>query len=354
MSAEPRPPKVSVMMITYNHERFIEQAIVSAATQQTTFDFEIVVGEDCSTDDTRKIVCQLAEKYPSVIRPILHESNVGAANNFSAVFHSCRGKYVAVLEGDDYWTDAGKLQKQVNILDADTSAVICHHNAIRVTPDSPRGIEAWSPGTKKERLQLIELLAQNELISCTTMFRNGIVKSLPDWFLRSPVSDWPLQLLLTQHGDALYLDEIMSVYRIHEGSWSAQSARVNREKIIEAIELFRPHLPDYCQRRIGQTLSDIRCDFIEELIKVGDVADARKYSEEHDCLSAFQRLKFFYEGLQLERDGKQMQALTRYGKAATTGISQTRIGLKDIGIATARTISPSFYHWLRNLAGNNA
>ena len=97
--------KVSVAMITYNHERFIAQAIESVLMQQTDFAVELVIGEDCSTDKTRAIVCAYGERYPERIRLLLPERNQGMIPNFVATMNACQGQYIALLEGDDYWTD---------------------------------------------------------------------------------------------------------------------------------------------------------------------------------------------------------------------------------------------------------
>ena len=104
-------------MITYNHERFIAQAIESVLEQKTTFDFEIVIGEDCSTDGTGKIVMSYAQKYPDKVRAIVREKNIGATHNFINTLNQCRGQYVALLEGDDYWIDPMKLELQIRVME---------------------------------------------------------------------------------------------------------------------------------------------------------------------------------------------------------------------------------------------
>jgi glycosyltransferase involved in cell wall biosynthesis len=120
-------PKVSVCMMTYNHERFIAQAIESVLEQKTVFDFELVIGEDCSTDGTRKIVAEYARKYPEKIRAMFRETNLGMTANFLQTLSECRGHYIALLEGDDYWTDPLKLQKQVDFLDVHPLYSLCCH-----------------------------------------------------------------------------------------------------------------------------------------------------------------------------------------------------------------------------------
>lgn len=118
---------VSVCMITYNHENFISEAIEGILLQKTTFPIELIIGEDCSTDDTRKIVIEYVKKYPEIIRPILPENNLGISKNFLETMQAATGKYIALCEGDDYWTDPYKLQKQVDFLEANKEYSMCGH-----------------------------------------------------------------------------------------------------------------------------------------------------------------------------------------------------------------------------------
>ena len=121
--------KLSVAMITYNHERFIRQAIESVLDQKVNFDFEIVIGEDCSTDSTRTIVAELQQQYPDRIVALMRPHNLGAMRNLQETLAACKGQYVALLEGDDYWTSQHKLQKQVDFLDARPDCAISCHRA---------------------------------------------------------------------------------------------------------------------------------------------------------------------------------------------------------------------------------
>lgn len=119
--------KVSVFMITYNHEKYIAEALDSILMQKTDFDFDIVIGEDCSTDATRRIVLEYSRKYPDKIKLLLHNVNVGFISNLMYVLEACTGKYVAMCEGDDYWTDPFKLQKQVDFLEANKEYILATH-----------------------------------------------------------------------------------------------------------------------------------------------------------------------------------------------------------------------------------
>jgi glycosyltransferase involved in cell wall biosynthesis len=126
-------PKVSVCMMTYNHERFIAQAIESVLEQKTSFDLELVIGEDCSTDGTRKIVAEYARKYPEKIKAMFRETNLGMTANGIQTLRECRGRYIALLEGDDYWTDPLKLQKQVDFLDVHPTCTACAATVTKYT-----------------------------------------------------------------------------------------------------------------------------------------------------------------------------------------------------------------------------
>lgn len=122
-------PLVSVRTSTYNHGSYIKQCIESVLMQKTTFPFEYIIGEDCSADDTRVIVLDYAKRYPDIIRVITANSNVGSKANGRRCIDACRGKYMAICEGDDYWTDPLKLQKQVDFLEKNKEYVMCFHNA---------------------------------------------------------------------------------------------------------------------------------------------------------------------------------------------------------------------------------
>lgn len=108
---------VDVIMITYNHEKYIEKSVRSVLNQETNFDFSIIIGEDCSTDSTRDILLKLKKEYPDKIHLVLHDENIGSKNNLKSVEEKCKSSYIAILEGDDFWTDNKKLQKQIDFLE---------------------------------------------------------------------------------------------------------------------------------------------------------------------------------------------------------------------------------------------
>ena len=124
-------PLVSVCMTTYNHEAYLSRAIESVLAQETAFDVELVLGEDCSTDATRSVCEDYAARYPDRIRLVTSAENVGWRANYRRTFEACRGKYVAYLDGDDWWSDPRKLQKQADVLEADPECGMCYTAAER-------------------------------------------------------------------------------------------------------------------------------------------------------------------------------------------------------------------------------
>ena len=130
--------KVSALILTYNHERFIGQAIEGFLTQKTDFPSELVIAEDCSTDGTRDVIRRYWEKYPDRIRVLLNRHNIGAGPTITRAYHACRGQYVAVVEGDDYWTSPDKLQRQADLLDRHPEYAMCFHSVQMVWDDGSR------------------------------------------------------------------------------------------------------------------------------------------------------------------------------------------------------------------------
>ncbi len=228
-------PKVSVCMITYNHEKFITRAIESVLMQETDFDCELVIGEDCSTDRTRKIVMEYKKKYPDKIRLLLPEKNIGMISNFVQTLKACHGQYVALLEGDDYWTNPLKLQKQADFLDANPDFAICFHNAISMWESGERPPKLLCPDDLKEVSTLEDLIYANIIPTLTVMFRNKLFDIFPSWYSNLKYGDWPLHILNAQYGKIGYINETMAVYRIHQGG-VASAAHTNINKYIENME----------------------------------------------------------------------------------------------------------------------
>jgi glycosyltransferase involved in cell wall biosynthesis len=213
--------KVSVMMITYNHERFIAQAIDSVLAQRVNFDYEIVIGEDCSTDGTRAIILDFQRRHPRRIVPLLRDQNIGAMRNLESTLAACRGRYLALLEGDDYWTCDEKLQRQVDFLDSKPDCAICCHRVefLNETGSAYEDLLCCRPAGS---YTIVDLLRENFVMTCSTVLRRDLVPALPRWLLKMKLGDLPMFALAARHGTIELMDEVMAVYRVHSGgTWSS-------------------------------------------------------------------------------------------------------------------------------------
>jgi glycosyltransferase involved in cell wall biosynthesis len=222
--------KVSVWMVTYNHERFISQAIESVLMQKTNFDYELVIGEDCSTDGTRAIICDYAKRYPERIRLLLQEHNLGEALNEIATMNACQGEYLAILEGDDYWTDPYKLQKQVDFLDSNPEYVVCHHDEIVVDEDGISIGESELPDAMKRDFSGDELIKGSWILTLSACYRN-VIKVMPPEYHKVFNTDTFLFSTLGNYGCSKYMGREIkpAAYRHHKGGvWSTLGANEAR------------------------------------------------------------------------------------------------------------------------------
>lgn len=232
------------MMITYNHERYLGQALESVLAQQVNFDYEIVVGEDCSTDRTREILMDFHSRYPDKIVPLLRERNVGAMPNAMETLAACRGQYLAIVEGDDYWTCDDKLQRQVDFLDQHPDYTICFHRA-HIRDETGAGRVGVLPDIhfKAGSYTIEDLIAENFIPTCSVMYRWDSVGPLPDWYRDLKLGDYPLHILAARSGKIKFMDEVMAVYRMHPGGmWTSGQAIDQKYAMLRMMEKLDEHL----------------------------------------------------------------------------------------------------------------
>lgn len=278
-------PKVSICMITYNHEKYIAQAIESVLMQKTNFDYELVIGEDFSTDKTREIVIKYQKKYPNKIKLVLNKRNLGMVPNFIQTLKKCRGKYIALLEGDDYWTLPHKLQRQADLLDNNQDYTISSHNVYVMREGSKNRPVEWLGTNCKVNSTLEDRLRNGSGgATCSLVFRSSSIKPLPKWFYIS-ASDWPLQVLCTSKGKMYYFREVMAVYRQHKGSatdfekGSAKELDAFLSGGINLCEIFDKHFNYKYTKLIKEHLIKYMYPNLVNIYKNrGDISSARKYS----------------------------------------------------------------------------
>lgn len=202
--------QVSVCVVTYNQEKYIAECLESLVTQQTSFKFEIIVGEDCSTDNTRKIVQQYVEQYPDLIVPLFYEENVGAVENVKRVYKAAKGKYIAHLDGDDMALP-NKLQRQFDILEANPDCSICVHNMNAVDVKSQKMDRAFLLFEEK-KYSLIDMYLINPFfIHSSKMFINKIDEYIDQ--LNVSALDIEIHIEQAKQGDIYFIGECLGVYR---------------------------------------------------------------------------------------------------------------------------------------------
>ena len=213
------PPKVSVCMIAYKHEAYIRQAIESILAQDVDFPLELVIGDDCSPDGTAAICEEFASRDPRV-RLLSRDRNLGVMPNFTRTLLACTGKYIAVCEGDDYWTDPQKLRKQVQFLDAHPDHAGTTHQSMVITDNvAVRTFKEGVPHT----LTTIDLIGGRLFHTASVMFRRPVL----DLFSKSPLvlsCDRLLNFCISFKGKIHYSDECMCAYRLHGGGMSSNAS----------------------------------------------------------------------------------------------------------------------------------
>lgn len=245
-------PKVSVLMLTYNQEQYIDEAIRSVLLQQTDFDFELVIGNDASTDRTGEICSKWKEKYPEQIVLFNREKNLGLQRNFIQTYEQCQGTYIAICEGDDFWTDKHKLRKQADFLDSHPDYSTCFHRVINYYED--KGTKSLSNGGQKVDTDIIDLAGSNYISNVSSMFRHGLFGPLPEWFADVSTYDYAIHLLNAQYGKIHYMSKPMAVYRQHGSAiWSEAGTDKKLNMALQIREL----LLDYFKRKENQPVYDV-------------------------------------------------------------------------------------------------
>lgn len=211
--------KISVSIITYNHEKFIEKCLQGVIDQRLPagWDYEILIGEDKSTDGTLRICEKFESKYPQIVRILRRSKNLGMTQNWRSTIQECKGRYIAICEGDDYWTDSLKLQKQVDFLEENLHYSGCFTNALILDEVNGKPEKRYIEHTKDKTYSLKEVVRSGGgfFPTASLLFRNKLGE-LPSFFLDVKSADRALALLLSNLGEIYLLNEITCVYRKHD------------------------------------------------------------------------------------------------------------------------------------------
>lgn len=225
---------VSINCITYNHETYIKTAIESFLMQKTDFSFEVIVGEDCSTDNTRNMIKECQKKYPDKIKLLTSDNNIGARNNERRNFDESKGKYIAICEGDDYWTDPYKLQKQVDYMEKHPECGLIFHGVEKIYEDNKRDKKIIRNYDRSKNCSIEEIIYGGGSFcpSASMLYRKSLWDETPEFYNRASVGDYPMQMYFATKGEVYYLNEIMAVYRSgHINSWTHKCLSSVKENI---------------------------------------------------------------------------------------------------------------------------
>jgi glycosyltransferase involved in cell wall biosynthesis len=238
-------PKVSVFVLTHDHVDWIGAALDSALDQEAPFAYEILVADDFSTDGTRELVREYAARHPQLIRAFLPDRNLGVAGIWLAAARQCRGEYVALLDGDDYWTGGGKLARQAALLDARPEWVSCFHRATLFDDDGAFPSRQVTPDFDQDVFGLDDLLRANFIPYLTVMFRRRVLDAIPEWGFSYLWYDWLFHIACAHQGEIGFLDADLAAYRVHSGgNWSARDRSFQLEQDLGVYERLDRELPE--------------------------------------------------------------------------------------------------------------
>ena len=277
-----KSPLVSINVVTYNHEKYIEQCLDSILNQKTDFKFEIILGEDDSTDNTRAICKEYAHQYPNKIRLFLRSrkdviyinGNPTGRFNFMENLKAAKGKYIALCEGDDYWTDPLKLQKQVDFLESHSSYSGSFHDTLTINQSEEKPIfKPWRV-YDKNIFNLEDTISSLALFHTSSfVFRKSFLE-IPEWFTKVQSADMALFSIISNKGPLYRIDESMSVYRKNEGgitnTITLKSYHSNR------IKLFK-YLKSYCKRSVIDNINQVILFHSREIKKLAKPTLANRW-----------------------------------------------------------------------------
>ncbi len=279
--------KVSVILITYNHSSYIRQTLESILMQQTPHRVEIIVADDCSSDNTVEIIKEYQDKTAFAFTFLKGEKNLGYIRNYQRAFAACSGDYIAIMEGDDYWLNSNHLQNHIDHLESLPESSMSFNRHVRLFVEENREeIFDWNASEDYELVSTVDLALGNRIgnLSCC-VFRGDLIRNIDPKLFDMEIADWMLGMYMGQWGPLLYLKEVTSVYRIHnKGQWSQMDSRTADIRIIELIDEydryfnykytkpFRKHkrrleIPIYGDNSLSRKIKDATPMFIKKIYR---------------------------------------------------------------------------------------
>lgn len=230
-------PLVSVCTLTYNQKKYIRQTVESLLMQETTFNYEVVISDDGSTDGTVEIVEEIIKTHKNGHRiKLLAHANMGVLPNYIYTFPQCEGKYIAFCEGDDYWTDPKKLEIQATFLEENPDYSLCFHQVERMTDEQAIGP---APKETEEATYTLSDLSKGSMMYTPSVMMRAEHMNLPGWYAESPLFDYPLQMMVARKGKIKYLPLNMADYRVGTGIWTTDNGTAQMKKLEKLMSLLQ-------------------------------------------------------------------------------------------------------------------
>lgn len=294
---------LSVCIITYNHESFISEAIEGILMQECSFPIEIYIGEDHSTDKTKNICQEYADKNQN-INIIFSERNLGVVQNFTTTLKACQGKYIALCEGDDYWTDPMKLQKQFDFMEENPECSLVHTNGyIR----KRNKLIPWNNWASLEGDVKQTFYYGPSARTCSVLIRATLLQDYFNLLKYSKIKiigDWPLFAYYSTKGKFGYINERMAVYRLHPNSVSSNKSLITHYKYsLDVIEvkrflrdyIFNGRLDDmYSEQNLLKELNHIHLKYSFD---TWNIKEAKRYAQAKELNPKSKKLAFFSKNL---------------------------------------------------------
>ena len=245
---------LSVCIRTYNQERYIAQALDSVLGQKTSFPFEVVVSDDCSNDETKGILLDYQQRYPDRIQILWSETNIGGPRNLRRVIEASKAKYITCLDGDDYYLDKYKLQKQVEFLEENEGYAACFHNVMDISEKSNKR-SLFLPLDFPSVVDACDVISRPWFLPIHSVMMRREFISFPNWYETVMNDDYVVNLSVAMHGPYYYMSDVMAVYRHHDNNVSIHYldiSLINGQlcKILEGFSSIYPveYLPVFEER----------------------------------------------------------------------------------------------------------
>ncbi len=280
--------RVRVVLLTFNHARFIRQSIESVLQQRTTFPFEIVIVDDASTDGTRQILDEYSAACPDRIALSCAVRNGEAPRLWAEAITNADTEFIALIEGDDFWQSPLKLETQVAFMEAHPEFRMSFHNVEVIYDDRSHPPHLmYVPGPKEAgnrfqvsgvpaALDLEDMTVGYLITGCTPLFRREPVIRFPEWYFDTIVNDWPLYAFLAETGGIGFLDEVLGTYRIHaNGVWSSNlsidRSVVSLRKMLDLYDRLDAHTNRRFHRSVAAAVAPKYCQLFERAIRDGQL-----------------------------------------------------------------------------------